>query len=221
MSSNPGSRRHVTRRALPAAADPSAVAGACRAPLPASIAPQIATPVEAVPEGAAWFYELELHGHRLIARIDGGRARLSSAGHWTHRLPTLAAALEALPIGSALLDGAAVVLDARGRTRTEALQEKLDRGDDEGVELFLFDLLYLNGYDLREAGLGDRKRLLRWLVASAPRHSPLHLNDHLCGSGCSFLNEACRAGMQGVICKRADAPYRPGRTHTWLEVKCR
>jgi bifunctional non-homologous end joining protein LigD len=201
--------------------DPRALACAVRAPLPRVLVPQLATLVEAAPDGDAWLHELKLDGYRLIARVENRRARLlTRAGHdWTDRFGALAEALEKLPIGSALLDGEAVVLDAAGRSHFQALQQALGTGRGE-IHLFLFDCLHLDGWDLRECRLDLRKEVLRALFDQVPASSPLRFSDHHVGGGPAFFAEACRSGVEGIVSKRADAPYRSRRSRSWLKVKC-
>jgi bifunctional non-homologous end joining protein LigD len=187
--------------------DPSALPGARKAPLPRSFAPQLATLVTAAPEGDDWLHEVKHDGYRLVARVKGRDVRLlTRAGNdWTDRLPALAAAIGTLDVESALLDGEAVVLDAKGRSRFQALQEAM--GKDRGpVLLFLFDVPYLDGHDLRECALANRKRLLREIVVRSSPGAMLRYSDHQVGQGPAFLAEACRSGIEGVVSKRTDAP---------------
>jgi bifunctional non-homologous end joining protein LigD len=202
-------------------ADPRSLACAVRAALPRTLAPQLATLVDEAPGGDEWLHELKLDGYRLIARVENRRARLlTRAGHdWTERFAGVAAALERLPLRSALLDGEAVVLDARGRSQFQALQQALASGRGE-IHLFLFDCLYLDGWDLRECRLDLRKEVLRALFDQVPEGSPLRFSDHHAGGGPAFFAEACRSGVEGIVSKRADAPYRSRRSRSWLKVKC-
>src|SRR4030095_10422413 len=156
----------------------------------------------------------------LAARCEGGRARLfTRAGHdWTPRFSRIAAALAELPVESALLDGEAVVFDAEGRTRFQLLQNA-GRADSD-LTLVLFDLLHLDGFDLRGAPLVERKRLLRQLLARGPGGAPLRFSGDVRGQGPEFFAEACKRGVEGILSKRADAPHRSGRSRDWLKVKC-
>jgi bifunctional non-homologous end joining protein LigD len=192
-----------------------------RAPLPRTLAPELATLVDEAPDGDTWLHELKLDGYRLIARLENGRARLlTRAGHdWTDRFAGLAAALEKLPVRAALFDGEAVVLDAEGRSQFQALQQALAGGRGE-IHLFLFDCLYLDGWNLRECRLDLRKEVLRALFDQVPAGSPLRFSDHQTGGGPAFFAEACRSGVEGIVSKRADAPYRSRRSRAWLKVKC-
>ncbi|RIL00893.1 MAG: DNA ligase D [Proteobacteria bacterium] len=207
--------------AIPRPGDPSAVPGARRAALPRRIAPQLATLADAAPDGDEWLHEIKFDGYRLLCRLEEGEAQLvTRAGNdWTDRFPGLARAVAALPVESALFDGEAVVLDAHGRSDFQQMQGALGQ-DRPDLVLYAFDLLWLDGWDLREAPLVERKRLLRWLLARAPDRSPLRYSDHVRGRGPDFHAEACRNHLEGIVAKRADAPYRSLRTRAWLKVKC-
>jgi bifunctional non-homologous end joining protein LigD len=202
--------------------DPSGAPRARRAALPKTLEPQLATLVDAAPDGDEWIHELKLDGYRLLGRIERGKARLITRGglDWTDRFSPLAAALAKLPLESALFDGEAVVLDDRGRTSFQALQEALSENRGAALHLFLFDLLYLDGYDLRRTPLVERKALLARLLANTTSASPLHYSDHVRGDGAAFFERACQSGVEGVVSKRADARYESGRTRSWLKTKC-
>jgi bifunctional non-homologous end joining protein LigD len=208
----PAGRRENELQALPCAV---------RAPLPRALAPQLATLVDEPPDGEGWIHELKLDGYRLIAYVENGRVRLlTRAGHdWTERFAGVAAAFATLPVRAALFDGEAVVLDAHGRSNFQALQQALAGGRGE-LHLFLFDCLHLDGWDLRECRLDLRKEVLRALFDQVPAGSPLRFSDHQTGGGPAFFAEACRSGVEGIVSKRADAPYRSRRSRAWLKVKC-
>jgi bifunctional non-homologous end joining protein LigD len=211
----------VEARGAPPPAQPGALSGARRATMPRTLAPQLATLADVVPEGDEWLHELKHDGYRLVARVEGGQVRLvTRAGNdWTDRFPTVVAAVSALGADSALVDGEAVVLDEEGRSRFQSLQETLGQPG-APVHFFVFDLPYLDGHDLRDCRLGDRKRLLRELVARAGKSPTLRYSDHQLGDGPAFLAEACRLGVEGVVSKREDAPYRSERSRAWIKVKC-
>ena len=207
-----------------AAAPPSARAlarlpGARRAPLPATALPQLATAVTQTPAGAGWLHEPKLDGYRLLCRIDNGRATLATrrGNDWTDRFKGVAEAAAALPCRTAILDGEAVIFDARGLTDFQRLQNAITAAD-PAIVLVAFDLLYLDGVDLTGAPLRARKDALRALLADAP--AQLRYGEHAEGDGDAFFREACRLGLEGIVAKRADDPYREGRTRSWLKVKC-
>jgi bifunctional non-homologous end joining protein LigD len=212
-----GAKRKPKRRG--AAAKLGDVAGAHRAPLPAHPAPQLATLVNALPAGADWLYEPKLDGYRLLCRVADGRvALLTRRGNdWTDRFALIAAAARTLPCESALLDGEAVVFDERGLTSFQRLQNAI-ASDDHAIVLVAFDLLYLDGWDLRGAPLRARKERLHELLAAAPE--PLRYGEHVEQHGAAFFREACKLGLEGIVAKRAADPYRGARTNSWLKLKC-
>lgn len=208
---------------VPAPDDPEGVPGAKRGPLPRRLEPQLATLVAAAPDGDAWIHEIKLDGYRLLGRIEEGDVRLVSRNgrDWTDRFPALVEALRGFPAESALLDGEAVVLDPEGRSSFQALQAALGRaGSAAGVRLVVFDCLYLDGFDLRDAPLVERKRVLRARLARGPAGAPLGYSDHLRGQGPAFFGAACATGVEGIVSKRAEARHRPGRSRDWQKVKC-
>ncbi len=206
---------------IPRPGDPSGVAGARRARVPATVRPELATLVGAPPDGDDWVHEIKLDGYRLLARKEHRHVTLTtrSGQDWTARFPGIAQAMAKLPARSALLDGEAVALDTRGRSNFQKLQRALG-GADTSLALYAFDLLALDGWDLRDAPLLERKRLLRSLLAGGDGTSVVRFCDHVRGRGPAFHREACAEGLEGVVSKRADAPYRSLRTKSWLKSKC-
>ncbi len=199
------------------------IPGARRAPLPAQPSPQLATLVRALPDGGDWLFEPKLDGYRLLCRVADGRAALlTRRGHdWTDRFPLIADAARALPCEAALLDGEAVVFDERGLTSFQKLQNAIapvDRAADRAIVLVAFDLLYLDGWDLRATPLRARKQRLRELLDGQP--DPLRYGEHVEHGGAAFLREACKLGLEGIVAKRATDPYRATRTKSWLKLKC-
>lgn len=200
------------------------VKGASKAPLLPTIRPQLASPAAAPPEGDDWLHEIKFDGYRTIARLDHGDVRLLTRTglDWTDRYGRLASAFVDLPCKQTLIDGEIVVQDAQGLSSFSALQDALSEGRTHALTFFAFDLLYLDGYDLREASLSERKRVLAGLLAAAVTpSSALQISEHVAGGGPAFFAQASRLGLEGVIAKRASAPYREGRTRSWLKVKCR
>jgi bifunctional non-homologous end joining protein LigD len=204
-----------------AARKPAASTSAARVRLPARLEPQLATLVDAAPEGAEWLHEIKLDGYRVLARIERGKVRLLSRSgqDWTSRMKPVADALPGLKVSSAVLDGEVVVLDAEGRSRFQLLQNALQK---QGAKLhyYVFDLLHLEGADLRQEPLWSRKQALRELFTRVSRSETLHYCDHIEGDGRAVLAEACRMGAEGIVSKLSAAPYQSGRTRSWLKVKC-
>jgi bifunctional non-homologous end joining protein LigD len=196
-------------------------------PLPDFVPPQLATRVDAAPDGADWLHEIKLDGYRIQARRQDGEARmLTRTGlDWTSKFGKIAAALAKLRIDDALVDGEIVVFDADGSTSFAKLQQALSEGEDESdgddAELVYvaFDLLHLDGEDLRTLPLTERKARLRKLVPL--RSALLRYSDHHAGQGGRLLAQACSHKLEGIVSKRADAPYVSGRSAGWVKSKCR
>lgn len=196
------------------------VSGAEKRSFPKISKPQLPTLVETPPAGDQWLHELKLDGYRILVEFREGKVRLvtRNGNDWTDRFPAIAAELQELPMDSALFDGEVVVLRRDGTTDFQALQNSL-RGDaDEQLLYFVFDLLYLNGYDLRQVPLRERKALLRGLIADGA--ATLRYSGHIQGQGEQILTQVCQAAAEGIVSKRADSVYHGGRSRSWLKVKC-
>ena len=190
----------------------------------AFIPPQLATLVETAPSGSTWIFEIKYDGYRLQALLRDGNARLLTrrGKDWTDRFPELARRLGALPIVSATFDGEVVVLDTSGRSRFSLLQQSLDAAHEQELTFFAFDLLYLDGEDLRDLPLVERRNRLERVLrkARATSRGPMRLGQQLHGAGPALLKTACRLGLEGIIGKRLDAAYTSGRGPAWVKVKC-
>ncbi|RQR80135.1 DNA ligase D [Burkholderia sp. Bp9012] len=207
-------------------ADPSGIEGAVRAPLPERVAPQLATLVDGPPEQGDWRYELKFDGYRILARIAGKGTRrhvklMTREGRdWTAKLRAQRDALAALDVDGAWFDGEAVVLGEHGLPDFQALQNALGAGRSDAVTLFVFDLPYLDGYDLRDAPLTARRALLEPPLADSDP-ARLRFSPDLGDDVASLIASACDTGLEGLIGKRADSRYRPGRSSAWIKLKCR
>ncbi|HTV17048.1 MAG TPA: DNA ligase D, partial [Polyangiaceae bacterium] len=192
-----------------------------RAELPEFVEPELATLAPEAPEGEGWLHEIKLDGYRILARLEGGHAQLlSRRGHdWTTRLPSVASALGSLPLTSGLLDGEVVVLDDKGVSDFQRLQNSMEAGRDVGCVYFAFDAPFLGGYDVRGLPLSERKALLR-SVFEKSRNERVRFGDHVQGGGPAFFERACALGLEGIVSKRADGKYASGRGRSWLKVKC-
>ena len=193
--------------------------GAVRRAVPDALPPQLCATATQAPDGAGWLTEIKFDGYRLIAAMEGGAVRLLTRnGHdWADRLPAVRAAFAALPVQSAVFDGELVALDAAGVSSFPALQAALKAGRDRSLHFYAFDLLHLAGWDLRTCALRDRKNLL---AAAIPATGLIRYSAHHEGQAAELHRNACGMGLEGVICKRADAPYRAGRSGDWLKLKC-
>lgn len=181
-----------------------------------------------VPSGPEWTCEAKLDGYRMEAvRTESGDVTLftRNALDWTARFPRVAEALAAWPIPSATLDGEIIALATKGRSSFQALQQAMLPGGVAATSLryVVFDLLTLDGKDLRRLPLRDRQALLQEALALRPPRSavrPVKTFSSRGKTGPAMLDAACAAGLEGVVCKRLDAPYVAGRHRQWLKVKC-
>ncbi|AUX42837.1 DNA ligase D [Sorangium cellulosum] len=201
------------------------LAGAKKGPFPEEVEPQLATLVTGPPGGAGWLYEVKFDGYRMLAKLRGGRVTLLTrrGQDWTERFAGVRDDLARLPARDAVLDGEIVIVGPDGVTDFQALQNALGEGQDgrEGrLMYFVFDLLYLDGRDLRGCTQLTRKRALEALLAEVPEEGTLRYTEHIEEDGAAVFQHACKLGVEGVIAKRPDAPYRSGRGDSWLKVKC-
>ena len=175
------------------------------------------------PAGDAWLHEVKFDGYRLQARISAGKVKLltRSGLDWTERFgERIADALAALPCETALIDGEVVALGENGISSFSALQAALSEGKTANLVFFAFDLLHLDGANLQTEPLLARKEQLEELLKVADVDSPLRYSEHFLEPGQTMLRHACRMGLEGVISKRAEAPYRSGRGRDWIKSKC-
>lgn len=207
--------------ASPSAFDPASLPGARKVKMPSSVEAQLATLVDETPQGEEWIHEIKLDGYRVLAFIENGETRIVTRNDkdWTDRFAPVAQAAGKLPVSAAILDGEVVVLEPDGRTSFQALQNALTENRDRDLVYFAFDLLYLDGYDLRNAPLLARKEALAAVLAGG-QGTTIRFSDHVAGDGESFYRQACSFALEGIIAKRGDVPYHPGRNKDWLKVKC-
>jgi DNA ligase D-like protein (predicted ligase) len=186
--------------------------------LPAFVKPQLAALVKAAPDGPDWLHEIKLDGYRMHARLDAGRVKIITrrGNDWTQKYPTIAKAIAGLPAQDAYLDGELCGVLPDGRTAFNLIQNAAEASQGSLV-FFMFDLLFLDGEDIRELPLVDRKARLETFLVGAPKS--LRYNDHQIGQGPAFHRLACEHGLEGIVSKRIDGRYEPDR-RTWLKTKC-
>jgi bifunctional non-homologous end joining protein LigD len=214
-------RAEVKETRKTAVPDPGKVRGARKGILPAFIEPSLPQVTDKPPSGAKWVHEIKYDGYRTQARIDGRKVQLLTRKglDWTSRFPNVDAALKKLGLSSALIDGEIVVEDSAGLPNFTLLQADLSLGRRDRFRYFVFDLLYCEGFDLTNATLLDRKALLQEIVGGLPDASPIRFSEHLAQDGPMMFEHACRLGLEGIVSKRGDLPYRPGRGEHWLKAK--
>ena len=214
---------HRPEASSPAAAPfhPAQLPGASES-LPAFIPPQLAAEAAAPPVGDQWVHELKLDGYRIQAHLEqAGKVRLftRSGLDWTHRMSAVERELGRLNVESAILDGEVVVLE-NGLSSFAALQAAFDQGAANPMTYFVFDLLHLNGHNLRRQPLTERKRVLAEMLAHLPGQEIVRYGQHLEAAGALMLAEACRRRAEGIVSKLATSPYTSGRSKSWIKVKC-
>jgi bifunctional non-homologous end joining protein LigD len=191
--------------------------------VPDFIEPELCKLVEQPPEGEDWAHEAKLDGYRMQLRVAAHEATLKTRKglDWTDKFQPLAAAAAKLP--DCIIDGEVAALDARGTPDFAALQAALSEGDVEDLVLFAFDLLFLDGHDLRQQPLRERKAALKKLLQSQRfgAKSPIRYVEHFEARAKDVLESACRMNLEGIISKRLDSPYRAGRVGDWTKAKCR
>jgi len=192
-----------------------------KAGYPGFIEPALATLRSKPPPGTRWLHEIKFDGYRLQAQIRDGNVRLltRSGLDWTEKFgETIVQSLGSLPVRQAIMDGEVIVEGAGGASDFSALQAALSEGRTDRMAFYLFDLLYLDGYDFRPVPLVERKTVLQKLLDGAP--PVLRYSEHFDEDGELVFNHACRLSLEGIISKIADAPYRSGRAKDWIKSKC-
>jgi bifunctional non-homologous end joining protein LigD len=184
------------------------------------IEPCLPTLGPAVPSGPQWVHEIKHDGYRFICRLEGGRVRVFSrrGNEYTERVPRIVDTFARLPASSVTLDGEGVACDPNGVTNFELLRAALGRPARREVFLYAFDLLELDGRDMRREPWSDRRWKLARLLRGAGHG--VQLSDHMHGNdGNAVFRHACVMGLEGIVAKRRDRPYRSGRSADWIKVK--
>jgi bifunctional non-homologous end joining protein LigD len=194
---------------------------AATSPIPA-YKPQLAKLVKGPPEGSEWLHEMKYDGYRIGCRIQGGTAMLISRNgkDWTAAFPEICRAAEKLGVLDALLDGEVAIVRPDGRTSFQDLQNAFTGGNRQGLVYFAFDLMHVDGATLLGRPLLERKAALRRLVGRPRARSRIRYSEHVIGGGAALFEQACRERLEGIISKRADAPYSAGRRAAWVKTKC-
>lgn len=197
--------------------------GAAKEKLPKFIEPQLATLAKSPPAGDRWVHELKLDGYRIQIRIDAERKSVQlltrNGLDWTHRMPQLAEAALRLPVKSAILDGEVVVLTPEGTSSFAELQASFQGESAARQTYFAFDLLHLDGHNLRGLPLLERKRILQDVLSGSGTEM-LRLSEHIQGDAQEIFRKACELGSEGIVSKLADGKYLSGRGGSWLKSKC-
>jgi bifunctional non-homologous end joining protein LigD len=201
---------------------PDPVSQARRGRLPEFVPPSLATLHSTAPDSPGWIHEIKFDGYRIEARLDHGKVRLLTRKQldWTHRFERIAKAVAALPAETALLDGELVVENENGISSFSLLQTDLKDGRGNRFVYWIFDLLYLDGRDLTKEPLNVRKAALKRLLKGQTRKGPVRYADHFDEPGSVIFKHACEMGLEGIVSKLRDAPYRPGRSENFIKVKC-
>jgi bifunctional non-homologous end joining protein LigD len=188
--------------------------------LPAFVPPCLASLSDSPPDQGNWVHELKFDGYRIQARLDHGKATLLTRKglDWTKKFSTLAKAIAKLPAKTALIDGELVVEGDDGISSFSLLQQDLKNDRHDRLKFYAFDLLHLDGTNLADLPLTRRKVSLARLLHRQP--DPLRFSESLTEPGTTLLRHACKLGLEGIVSKIADAPYRPGRGHDWIKTKC-
>jgi bifunctional non-homologous end joining protein LigD len=197
------------------------VPGARKTAIPAYIEPCDPTLRERAPQGDKWRYEIKGDGYRAQLHLHHGAVKVYSRTglDWTGQFSSIASAAGELKAESVIIDGEAVVYGANGVPDFQQLRRELGKRKSPRIRYHAFDLLYLDGYDLRAATYLERKRLLQRLLDRAPE--TFMFVEGLEADGAQVFRAACELGIEGVVAKRADAPYRSGRQDHWIKLKCK
>jgi bifunctional non-homologous end joining protein LigD len=188
-----------------------------KTPYPGFIEPALATSIDKVPSGDRWIHEIKFDGYRVQVHLHGEAIKIfTRRGHdWTSRFKKIAADAWQINAGSAIMDGEVVVPAEDGTTDFSVLQNEL-KGTSQKIVLVAFDLLYLNGYDLRKLPLAERKALLKKLIGG----TELQFSESFSVPGSEIFQHACKVGLEGIVSKVADSRYNSGRGNDWVKKTC-
>ena len=205
--------------------DAATIPGAVRAKMAREVEVQLATLATAAPIGEEWIHEIKFDGYRVVGFVEGETVRLDSRNgkSLTELFAPVGEALKLLGVESAIVDGECVAVDSQGRTSFQELRRVMKGGiADRSLACYLFDLLYLNGYDLRACMLKDRREALRAMIEGAGGGLPgiIQFSEAIVGQGEAVLDQACRLALEGIVSKRVDSTYTGGRGTTWIKSKC-
>jgi len=201
----------------------SGLSGALRAPFPGFIPPCLATPADHFPARGEWVHEIKHDGYRAQAHLQAGKSSVFTRNgyDWTARFKPIADALQALGGHDLVLDGEIVVMDDRGASDFHLLQDELAKKAPEQLTYLVFDLLYLDGFDLRGSCLQDRKRVLGQLLGTGFKEdSRIQLNPHIEADPSALIAQACAMHLEGIVSKNIHSVYRSGRQEDWIKIKC-
>jgi bifunctional non-homologous end joining protein LigD len=192
------------------------------AKLPDFVPPSLATLHDTVPGGAGWVHEIKFDGYRIQARLDRGKVKLLTRKglDWAARFPNVTADVARLAADTALIDGEIVVENEQGLSVFSMLQAALSNGDRDSFVYYVFDLLHLDGEDLTSLPMVERKAALKELLENTGGTGSIRYSEHFTEDGEHVWAQACKMGLEGIVSKRADAAYRPGRSDSFMKIKC-
>ncbi|HZU27938.1 MAG TPA: DNA ligase D [Bryobacteraceae bacterium] len=223
----PKKKAAVKKNKVAAAFDAGHIPGAVARAMPAEIEPMLATLAEHAPAGDGWVHEIKWDGVRAVCFVDDGRVHMFSrrGNRCEQQYPELMVLPHFVRAKQAILDGEIAVLDEQGRSRFNLIQPRIAQSDPNSVAhlarstpatLFLFDVLYADGYDLRGAQLSERRRALEALIEPSER---IRLSEQFSGAGPDILEAARQNGLEGIVSKRLDSPYEGRRSTCWVKTK--
>src|SRR5690242_7413996 len=216
-----------TRSVLQGPGDISSTEGAVKADMPTALEPMLATLGSAVPSGSEWLYEVKWDGYRALCFVEGGKVRMVSrrGTKLDKQFAAVAQALaQSVKADKAIIDGEVVALDENGNPSFQHLQNLTGFGTKPALKgmappnlnFFAFDLLYLNGYDLRKAALIDRRQLLASILLPSEM---VRYSEHFAGKGAELLDAVRAKGLEGIIAKQAQSRYESKRSGSWIKIK--